>query len=613
MFKELTEHSLQNRALIVPVSDISLAPASYERYASLFSFDDNINSYVKVNNSVKKYGGIVYSEDLIIDVDCKHDPEIARNSAVQIVTYLNTEFNISPDDMSYYFSGAKGFHIYMPGKMFGGIEGSKDLPSYFKDFVLEMSGIDNVDTSIYEPVRLFRIPNSVNEKTGLYKIEISFEELQNLTINEIKELAAGPRIDFVRPKPLYSVTRNNLLSIHWNGITNKLSTDSIDYKVLVTDEDFFSPPIDGERNNKLFKQASMLFDLTDNKLHRKSVLQILRSINFASGCPVEEDELRAIVKSAEKKVERNGKIKPKQKVEWRTISELIPGYEALLLDNRAKLYTGFPLIDKEYKGMLRGKVVGIAGLGGTKKSLFAQQILNYNIENHGAKGIVNTAEMSYFQWLEREIDQLVEMPGYNASEVIKSYYDTDISIARDALYNDIGKRLGNSIFLSQNSRLNTDDYRNALIECANKAGKIDILLVDGLSLMEEGSKGETEATNKNTADLKELANEFDLLVMIIIHVTKNTQKTTRDLYDCLRGSQKIADNCDSLIYLSMIENISNPNDNVVEYLRDKTYVRLYNKRQSGNTVNIIADFNPRRLLLTETDENPLWHERSKKH
>jgi len=610
MYKEIVEHSLQNRNVIIPVGNIDPAPCNYERYASLFSFDANVMEYIRVNGgSIALYPGDLYADAFPLDIDCG-DLELARQNAVKAVAYLNTEFSLSPDDITYYFSGNKGFHLMIDAKCFGGFTGSPDLYWQMKELAYEIAEhVDNLDMKIYDAVRIFRVPNSKNDKSGLYKVELSFDELQNLTIYEIKELALNPRTDFLRPKPIYNITRNNLLSIHWANIINKPKPTDVHRGELFSDGDFFCPPQEGERNSQFFRQSAMLFDLTNGQLHKNSVLQIIRSINQCSPNPLDDEELKQIVKNAERRIERSGKIKPIQEKAWKTVAELVPGYEAMVLDKRSKLYFGIPSIDKEFKGKLRGKVGGIIGLGGTKKSLLAQQILNHNISEHGAIGMVNTAEMSWYQWLEREIDQIVDIPGYNASDVIKDYYEKDIETARVAMHKDIAKRLGNSLFISQNSRLSTDDYRNAIIENSNKAGKIDILLVDGLSLMAEGNKGEVEASNKNTADLKELANEFDLFILLIIHVVKTADKTKRDLYGDIRGSQKIADNLDFMVYLSMCEDIDRSTSYNTEYLSDRSYIRLFNKRGSGNTINIIAAFDKHRLLMTETNEDPLWHER----
>ncbi len=50
----------------------------------------------------------------------------------------------------------------------------------------------SIDTAIYEHNRLWRIPNTKNRKSGLYKIPLTFDQLATLSIDQIKKLAKQP-------------------------------------------------------------------------------------------------------------------------------------------------------------------------------------------------------------------------------------------------------------------------------------------------------------------------------------------------------------------------------------------------------------------------------------
>jgi len=66
----------------------------------------------------------------------------------------------------------------------------------YKDMILELAKYihhNTLDTQIYDRVRLWRIPNSIHEGSGLYKIPITIDELNNLSLEEIKEMAQKPR------------------------------------------------------------------------------------------------------------------------------------------------------------------------------------------------------------------------------------------------------------------------------------------------------------------------------------------------------------------------------------------------------------------------------------
>lgn len=51
------------------------------------------------------------------------------------------------------------------------------------------------DTSVYNITRLFRIPNTRHQKSGLYKVPISFDELKDLKLENVKEIAKEPRYE----------------------------------------------------------------------------------------------------------------------------------------------------------------------------------------------------------------------------------------------------------------------------------------------------------------------------------------------------------------------------------------------------------------------------------
>ncbi len=54
-------------------------------------------------------------------------------------------------------------------------------------------GFKTMDTKTYHRTAVIRFMNTLNTKTNLYKVPLSFEELMKLTVDEIKTLARAPR------------------------------------------------------------------------------------------------------------------------------------------------------------------------------------------------------------------------------------------------------------------------------------------------------------------------------------------------------------------------------------------------------------------------------------
>ena len=93
-----------------------------------------------------------------------------------------------------------------------GIKPQKRLNRLFKliaSEVKEMLPNKTLDTAIYDSVRLFRVVNSIHQKTGYYKIPLTYEELKNISYGEIIDTAKQPRPEF----PVQKFQRNPKASL----------------------------------------------------------------------------------------------------------------------------------------------------------------------------------------------------------------------------------------------------------------------------------------------------------------------------------------------------------------------------------------------------------------
>ena len=120
----------------------------------------------------------------------------------------------------------------------------------------------------------------------------------------------------------------------------------------------------------------------------------------------------------------------------------------------------------------------------------------------------------------------------------------------------------------------TSDRFNEIIVSLNE--KTDILIVDGLSMM-GGSGSELELANKHSKELKELAKTHNIFVMAIVHASKGEDYETRDLTRKARASEKIIDNCDFAMTMSMIKEDGNFNER-------KGVYNCWNKRGTGKRI-----------------------------
>jgi hypothetical protein len=597
MYRELIENKITNRGVIKAVGEIMPEPARHLRYCSLFMFGKDIITYVKTNQSVSGYKGSVYAEAIWIDLDNETDVNAARLETIELIKRLNREYGISPDDLYIYFSGKKGFHIAIHNSFIGFTHTTPIDPVKVKDFVRRLAvGIKNVDLIIYEPVRIFRIENSLHEKSGMYKIRLSFEELQ-CEMADIHELASAPR------KFQSKVNQSNFrLKEGLNNLWNNSGNYVAEQRNSESKGNIFQPPLQGERNKTLLVQACILF--RKSELSSNAILDIITNAatlsNQGTSDIIDEQELKTIIRNAERLVGDERKKAPVDELQMRSFGEWIPEWENYILQEKTDMSLNFFDINQVMQGRLKGKLGVLLGYGGAKKSLYALNIALRNMTLSDEVCIYSTMEMSVPQLINRIIDHEVRDPnGFNASDTAAKIYRQDVNEGRSYIVNQLASTLGNKLQIIANSRMTYEWYKKAIQKCKDTIGTPSILIVDGLSMM--GGKGsETEIYSQNSADLKQLANEESILVILICHVSKGAERHTRDLSRNVRGSEKILDNCDFYATLSQIQDGDTPEI----YRQDLGFISFVDKRGTGKTVDVVYSFDGRRLKMEESMLDP---------
>ena len=171
----------------------------YIPYRTISSFIESRNKY-SVFCSAYRYNttDIAKSDlygDLYLDFDDINSFNKVRADALTALSYLKIVYHISENQVKVFYSGNKGVHIIVPAVILG-IEPMPLLNGVFKTIALSIKSFTpnkTVDTQIYDNKRMFRIPNTIHEKSKLYKIPITPEELRNLSEEDIKALAQQPR------------------------------------------------------------------------------------------------------------------------------------------------------------------------------------------------------------------------------------------------------------------------------------------------------------------------------------------------------------------------------------------------------------------------------------
>lgn len=291
--------------------------------------------------------------------------------------------------------------------------------------------------------------------------------------------------------------------------------------------------------------------------------------------------------------------------------QLVDEWAEQLESDSFKLTTGFPSIDRQLRGKLRGKIAAYIGYGGTKKSLAGLKCIHENTLN-GARGLNSVMEMPGHQQLERLIDINFDDPlgSRNPNEYFEDdYVNGQKKETVKHLKDKLKKTYGDRLAITQNRRMAIEDYQALIKKYREENGaNPDILVIDGLSMMDSKGMSETEAYTTNSGQLKDLAVEENIFIVIICHCSRGEGLHQRELQHKVRGSEKILDNVDFILMFSLCLDEEKATEKTPEYLEEYGYIRYYGKRVKGKRINLIYHFDRQHLTMTETDRDPVEFE-----
>lgn len=191
-FVEIAMQGASNRGKVGDIKHMRDMTGGIDCYKTVYRYPAEFLQHWKENkNSVKGYTGPAYADWLPMDID-HADGEVALQNVRQVIQRMEI-IGVDVNACKYAISGSKGWHVLVPSGMMGA-EPSVSIHKRFRQ-VAEYLGMGVIDTAIYDKTRLFRIPNTINSKSGLYKVEFYPDEILNLSLPELQEIARNPRYD----------------------------------------------------------------------------------------------------------------------------------------------------------------------------------------------------------------------------------------------------------------------------------------------------------------------------------------------------------------------------------------------------------------------------------
>lgn len=288
----------------------------------------------ELKNNLNRYDGDIYSTiykydstdqntanyiaPLYLDLDID-DIEInflkVKQDLLLVMRRLKTIFNLSDKDIELYFSGSKGFHILVSHSIFG-FEPSRDINKQYKKIAIDLKTYTvnkSVDTKIYDNKRLFRVPNTINHKTGLYKVPISYDKIKEInSFEELRKYASSkkpmmPRIYKFNPKARLAFDEmiERIDSEEKAKVNTKLAKEFIQRKELLPCVQYIlnHGAAKGNRNNSTVALANSLFQVG------KEYGEVLEIISYWNATknedPLDDSEIRTTVQSAYNNAQAN--------------------------------------------------------------------------------------------------------------------------------------------------------------------------------------------------------------------------------------------------------------------------------------------------------------------
>jgi len=201
-FVEIAVGHPGNRGVVIPLPDLpKYITKNQALFRSYYTFDAELVEHFKVRKTIKNYHGKFYLDRIIFDIDrgsnsdeqCLDDAKEFLGKLIEILEEAKIE-EVETYIQSW-FSG-RGYHFVIPDIFL--FEPSNKLPEIAKKTISHyFPEADN----IYDGARLIRVGQTVNEKSGLFKVPLDLGEIMNGTPEELMGYAKSQRLDYT-PVPL---------------------------------------------------------------------------------------------------------------------------------------------------------------------------------------------------------------------------------------------------------------------------------------------------------------------------------------------------------------------------------------------------------------------------
>lgn len=576
-YYEYAVGGLINRNQIIEADKFSLNGQCSECYRSIFCFDVGLKLYVDKSGSVAGYSGQHGADYLYFDFD--GDLNEVKNEVEKFIRFLEAGYELPIEYVGIYFSGNKGFHLSIPFKAISEPEFSIEFSKTVKKMVGRLAeGFKFVDVSIYQVNRLFRLENTINAKSGLYKIPLSFLELFSLSVDAIKELAKSPR-EIEQYKDIQEVAGLRDLYLECKRV------DTAQPKQSTVNEfkDIFNGVAEGNRNSAAVKLAGLF---VSKGFDEGFTFDMLKLWNQNNNPKLSDIELQGIVRSCfrYKKVDEMPQVYSIGSG-FNEYKQFVSTFDAV------KVKLGFEPIDEKIRGLVPGEVAVILGRTSVGKSAFLQWIGVTYAKRTKQPVLFFSLEMPISSVVERSIQISTGECGYDVERFIKSgdvNFDNEVKAELKKI---------ESFYSVTKSGLNLGQIKNIIQHCESNVykQKTGLILIDYLGLIQGGGRDLYEKTSNIAREIKTLAKDLNTPIIYLSQINRKYQGTDELNISAARDSGAVEEAADFVFGLRRVDE-----DETSDSIKLELGI-LKNRRGSTGRIEIYMN---RKSLNFSTNEKP---------
>jgi replicative DNA helicase len=552
--------SLKDKGTLIPEgADLDKYKAG-EAYISAYQYNEDHKKLFDKNKSV---AGItdVTTDIIYFDLD-NEDIEVARKDTIEVVNRL-ANYEITSNQIKTCLSGNKGFHLALHTT-------ETFTPEEARSLAIKLAGdLDSFDSSIYNANRIIRIEGSVHPKTQLRKTELTFKELQTLSIGDIKDLAKD-EYDYLKPskiEPIESFMKLTESVIKKDKAENIETTETLDYLSnpyklqpwkLALSQGFFP---NGNRSNSLMILGATLKNkglLKEQCYYALKAAADLQSDRYGKDKFKKEEIWEKVIEQIYKATWNNGSYSedhfPTQlqayfeelgipRKEYAEIASDVVSIDdkfddfvnyATNIDEHTMTF-GIPSLDNALK-VRKGHLIGLLAGPGIGKTSFAITFLN-NCSKQGSKCFFGSYDMYSLNVYQKLIQRHT---GYTEDEMFQFFKDKDKKKIEE-FRGILNTEYENVSFCFKSGQSISDLKKSIEMKEEEMGEKMGLVVIDYLELVQVDVADATAKSLEAVNGLREIANE-GRVVVVLLQPNKISSKPDQPLlsYNAAKGSSMVA-------------------------------------------------------------------------